>query len=193
MISDVNSIRKSFRHIPQLETDRLILRKILVSDARDMYEYSKNPETSRYLLWDPHPSLFYTRFFIRHLQRKYAKGQFFDWALIEKQSKKMIGTCGFTEIYEDSLSCEVGYVLSPRFHRRGLAPEALRCVLQYGFETLGLKKASGRIMADNAASRKVLLRFGFWEDATRDEEILKNGKMQKIQTYSLLREEFSGR
>ena len=61
-----------------------------------------------------------------------------------KETGKMIGTCGFTEIYEKRLAAEVGYVLSPSFHRMGLAPEALERVMEYGFMTLGLKKLSGR-------------------------------------------------
>ncbi len=182
-------IRRSFCTIPTLETERLILRKILPKDEEDMYEYSADPETSKYLLWEPHSSKNYTKAHIRYLQNQYQKAAFYDWALVEKISGKMIGTCGFTEIYEKEKRAEVGYVIAPKFHRNGFAPEALKKVLEYGFYTLGLEKVSARFMADNSASEKVLLRFGFSDDTKRKETIYKRGKKQLIYTYSLSRED----
>ena len=46
---------KYFRKIPELICDRLILRKIKLSDAEDMYEYSSDVTLTEYLLWSPHP------------------------------------------------------------------------------------------------------------------------------------------
>jgi ribosomal-protein-alanine N-acetyltransferase len=168
-----------------LETDRLTMRKILPRDEEDMYEYAKDPETSRYLLWEPHRCREFTRSHIRYLQEQYRKAAFFDWALIDKKSGKMIGTCGFTEIYEREKRAEVGYVLSPAFHRQGLIPEALEKMMAYGFETLGLLRLEGRFMEDNEASKKVLLRAGFSDATTKNETIFKRGKKQRILTYAL--------
>ena len=183
-------IRRSFRTIPTLETERLILRKILPCDENDMYEYSRDPETSKYLLWEPHASRSYTRAHIRYLQDAYNRASFFDWALIEKESGKMIGTCGFTEIYEREKRAEIGYVIAPAFHRRGFAPEALKKVMEYGFLTLGLTKLSGRFMEDNEASRTILERFGFQNDTVRNESIFKRGKKERIFTYSLTKDQY---
>ena len=183
-------IRRSFRNIPRLETERLILRRILPEDEDDMYEYSSDKQTSKYLLWEPHTSRGFTRAHIRYLQKSYQQACFFDWALIEKESGKMIGTCGFTEIYEKKKCAEVGYVISPAYHRKGFAPEALTRVMEYGFLTLGLEKLSGRFMEDNLASRKVLQRLGFTDDTTKKESIVKRGKKQRILTYSLTKDEY---
>ncbi len=186
----LNPIRRSFRNIPTLETRRLTLRKILPQDEDDMYEYSRDPETSKYLLWEPHTSREFTRAHVRYLQNAYKNATFFDWGLIEKESGKMIGTCGFTEIYEREKRAEIGYVIAPKFHRQGFAPEALLCVIEYGFLTLGLNKLSGRFMEDNEASRKILERFGFTNDTTKKESIIKRGKKQRILTYSLTKQEY---
>ncbi len=183
-------IKKVFCNIPTLETDRLILRKILPRDLDDMYEYSRDPETSKYLLWEPHSSKSFTVAHIRYLQAQYQKAAFFDWAVIEKESGKMIGTCGFTEIYEKELRAEIGYVLSPLFHKKGFGSEAVRKVLHYGFFTLGLEKVSARFMGDNLASKKLLEGFGFFDDTKGKETIYKRGKKQIIYTYSLLKNDF---
>ncbi len=183
-------IRRSFRAIPTLETPRLILRKILPDDVSDMYEYARDPATSRFLLWEPHSSRTFTEAHIRYLQKQYRDAAFFDWALIDKESGKMIGTCGFTEIYEKKRLAEVGYVLSPAFHRRGLAPEALKKVMEYGFEQLGLQTLSGRFMEENLPSQKVLSRLGFRENTTKSESFYKRGKKQRILTYTITKEEY---
>ncbi len=183
-------IRKSFRAIPSLETQRLVMRKILPQDSADMYQYARDPETSKYLLWEPHRSEAFTRAHIAYLQKLYQAARFFDWALIDKESGKMIGTCGFTEIYEKQKKAEVGYVLSPAFHRRGLAPEALSTVMEYGFCTLGLETLCGRLMEDNIASQKVLSRLGFTLSETETEYFYKRGKKQRILTYSLAKHDY---
>ena len=69
-------------------------------------------------------------------------------------------------------------------------PEALARVIEYGFVTLGLEKLSGRFMEDNTASRKILERFGFTDDTTKNESTMKRGKKQKIFTYSLTKEAY---
>lgn len=183
-------IRKSFRSIPTLETPRMILRKILPSDEGDMFEYSRDPDTSQYLLWEPHSSREFTKAHIRFLQEEYRRAAFFDWALVLKENGKMIGTCGFTEIYEREKRAEIGYVLSPRYHRLGLAPEAVRQVMQYGFETLGLLRLEARFMEDNKASEKVLIRLGFQDDTKKKEILTKRGKKQRIITYALTANEY---
>ncbi len=183
-------IRKSFRNIPILETPRLILRKILPEDEKDMFEYSRDPETSLFLLWEPHRTIEYTRAHIRYLQKLYREARFFDWAIVEKESKKMIGTCGFTEIYENELRAEVGYVISPKYHRKGFAPEALAKIMEYGFHTLGLSSLSGRFMEENSASQKVLKRMGFSDDSHENEFFKKRGKNQRILTYTISKEAY---
>ena len=86
MTQDMLSI---FTKIPTLETQRLLLRKILISDYQDMYDYSSRPETSRYLLWSPHVSPRYTRKYISYLQGQYRDENFYDFALIEKDNGKV--------------------------------------------------------------------------------------------------------
>ena len=46
-----------FSDMPRIVTDRLILRQMKVRDARDMFEYASNPDTTRYLTWKAHPSV----------------------------------------------------------------------------------------------------------------------------------------
>ena len=123
------TVYKIFGRIPTIETERLILRKMKPSDSRDMYEYSRLPEVTRYLLWEPHTNPSQTLDYLEYLQTRYRVGDFYDWAVVEKSRGKMIGTCGFTSLDFSNNAAEVGYVLNPAFWGKGLAPEALMRVM----------------------------------------------------------------
>jgi len=153
-------IYKTFKRIPSIETDRLILRKLKVSDFEDMYEYSKSDEVTKYLLWRSHPDEQYTRDYLKYIQSRYRAGDFFDWALEHKETGKMIGTCGFAKLDYDNNSAEIGYVINPAFWHKGYASEAVKKVIDFGFHTLNLHRIEARYIVGNEFSRKVMEKCG---------------------------------
>ena len=78
-------IYRLFSHIPTLETDRLILRGMRVSDAADMYEYARRPSVTEYLTWEPHASVEQTREYLVYVGQRYRTGDFYDWSVICKE------------------------------------------------------------------------------------------------------------
>ena len=169
-----------FTRIPTLETNRLTMRKILPSDCADMYNYSCLPETSRYLLWSPHANPRYTKKYLSFIQSAYRNETFYDFALVDKASGKMIGTCGFVRFDTANDSAEVGYVFNPSYRDQGYATEALCAVLDFGFSKLGLHRIEARFMKDNLASRRVMEKCGmYFEGICRDMLIIK-GKYEDI-------------
>ncbi len=154
------TIVKKLKKMPTLETDRLVLRKLKVSDYLDMYEYSCLDEVTRYLLWRSHPDSRYTKDYLAYIQSQYRAGEFFDWALVEKSSGKMIGTCGFAKLDTENNSAEVGYVINPYFWRQGFATEALKKVIEFGFFELNLHRIEARYIVGNEVSRRVMEKCG---------------------------------
>ena len=145
-------LRYRFKHIPKLETDRLILRPMSASDYEDMYDYAKSSELTRFLLWSPHPSSDYTKKYLKFVEKRYRAGDFYDWAIEEKESGRMIGSCGFTSIDIEHRKGEIGYVINPEFQRRGYAVEAANAILEFGFYDLDLNRIECRIMKENFCS-----------------------------------------
>lgn len=179
-----------FKDPPTLKTPRLILRKLSKGDADDMYEYASDPAVSRYLLWDAHPSRRYTAKYLAYLQGRYRAGEFYDWALVDRQSGRMIGTCGFTAFDFQNNSAEVGYVLNRTFWHCGIAAEALKEVLHFAFNVLGLNRVEAKYMLGNDDSRRVMERCGMtFEGVTRDALFVK-GRYVSVGICSLLRREF---
>ncbi len=179
-----------FTKPPTLTTERLTLRKLLVSDYKDMFEYSCRPETSRYLLWTPHESSKFTKRYLAYLQGQYRDEAFYDFALEHKESGKMIGTCGFTCFDIENNCAEMGYVLHPDFWHQGLAPEALRCLMAFGFTELRLHRMVAKIMDENDASKRVAQKCGFRHEATHKDAMLIKGEYRTISEYAILAREY---
>ena len=186
----LNFLTRLFSKIPTLETDRLILRELRRSDFRDMYEYSADPMTSKFLLWDVHKSQEYTKEFIEYVISKYKSGDYNDWALVYKFNNKMIGTCGFTKIDEENNVAEIGYVLNPEYWNLGLATEAARAVIEFAFDVMKMHRVEAKFMYGNDASLAVMKKLGMKLEGYHRDMLLVKGKYRTIGYAAILRSEY---
>ena len=184
------SIRTVFMNMPTLRTKRLTLRKMMPSDTEDMFDYASRSEVTTFLLWSPHPDRSYTRQYLRYIKKRYASGEFFDWAVVENESGRMIGTCGFTRFDPSNNSAEIGYVLNPDFHGRGYGTEAAGRVLEYGFEELSLHRIEARFMKGNEASLHVMEKLGMTFEGYRRDGIFVKEKYRTIGVCAILEDEW---
>ena len=188
-----DEICRIFRDPPTLLTPRLLLRKMLKQDSGDMYAYASLPEVSEYLLWQPHESEAYTRRYLSYLQSRYRAGDFHDWAVTWRADGTMIGTCGFTRFDIGANCAEIGYVLNPRFWGMGIAPEAARAVLRFGFTELRLHRIEAHYMLGNDRSRRVMEKLGMTFEGIARDSIFVRGKYVSVGICSILEEEWRQR
>ena len=173
-----------------LETDRLLIRKIKPSDSGAMYEYACKSETTKYLLWEPHPYYSYTVELTRFLQKEYSEGRFFDLAIIHKEAKKMIGTVGFTTYDAKNLCAEVGYVISPDFWGKGIAVEALSVLLNFAFCELEVNRVEAKYIAENIPSLRVMQKCGMSFEGIQRKKLFIKGQFRDIGICSILKNEY---
>lgn len=186
----VEQIHSIFTHMPTLESERLVMRKISPQDAMDMYEYASDASLTKYLLWDPHPSLTYTTDYLDYLQERYAIGDFYDWALILKENGKMIGTCGFTNFDLPNNCAEIGYVINPAYRGLAYAPEAAARVVEFGFTVLNLSRISAICMKENDASLRVMQKIGMSFEGTLRSAIYVKGKHRDVSVCAITQSDF---
>lgn len=180
-----------FRNIPVLETERLVLRKMQKTDADDMYDYARRAETTEYLMWNPHPNRKFSYQYLVYLNQRYKQGEFYDWALEYRDSGKMIGTCGFTRFDQSNSAAEVGYVINPDYRGRGLATEALRRVIRFGFDYLELHRIEAKYMDGNDASRRVMEKCGMVFEGMRRESLYVKDRFVSVGVCAILRPEYN--
>jgi len=179
---------KLFSKIPELRTERLILRRIRPSDTDDIFAYSRDPEVSKYLLWSPHPDKAYTKSYFSIVDKKYKSSEFYDWGI--EYCGRMIGTCGFTcfDIYNNK--GEVGFVLNREFWGAGIATEALERIIEFGFRELRLHRLEARVMVGNSASRAVLEKCGFMKEGVLREAVFAHGEYKDVMVLGLTEREY---
>lgn len=69
---------------PNLETERLLLRKFSLEDAKDMYEYASDSEVAKYVMWNPHQTINGSLGFIQFTLDRYEKDEAEDWGIVLK-------------------------------------------------------------------------------------------------------------
>lgn len=180
------SVYKIFSEMPTFTTEHLRLRPMHVTDAQDMFDYARRQSVTSFLLWEPHPNLSYTRDYLRYIESRYALGDFYDWAIIDLESERMIGTCGFAKINTDHDSAEIGYVLNPDFWGRGYAVEAAERVIEFGFSALGLHRIEARFMKGNERSLRVMEKLGMTFEGYHVDELFVKGRYRTVGVCSII-------
>ena len=193
MVMKKNELQKIFSKLPELSASRLVLRRMSREDATDMYEYARLPSVTEYLMWYPHSGIDHTRRYLSMIEREYRLGVFYDWAVVLRETGKMIGTCGFTTIDSQNSCGEVGYVLNPAFWGQGYAPEAVHAVMTFGFGTLSLHRIEAKYIIGNNRSRRVMEKCGMTFEGVRRSSMLIKGEYRDIGVCSILSSEFFAR
>lgn len=147
---------RSLPKIKTLESDRLILRKITLGDAQELFDYAKNPDITKYVFWDAHKTIKESKEFIQQTLKEYKKYNRLMWAVELKEQKGIIGTCGFMLYYPTSKTLEVGYAFNPKFGHHGYAREALNTIIDYSFTNMDIVRIEGICVVENLASAKVM-------------------------------------
>ena len=181
---------RPFEDLPELETERLLLRKMRLDDARAMFAYASDPEVTRYVLFETHRSIEDSEAFLRLAVEGYERGDFGGWGVVLKDSGAFVGTCGVDYGYApEHARAELGYVLSREHWGKGLIPEAVRAVIRFGFGRMELNRIQARCMAENTASARVMEKAGMtYEGTLREHELIK-GAYRDMKFYSILRRE----
>ena len=160
-------------YIPELETERLVLRKLSAGDAEglrgwlgldEVYTYWGRPASRAekepdLLFVDPRP----------HVRRKPSHD--FTWGIELKSTHKVVGILEIFNVENDRLG-KVGYRVSPELWNSGICTEALKRVVAFIFSETGMDRLEATVDVRNTGSNRVLEKCGF-----RLEGTIRHGKM----------------
>ena len=144
-----------------LETKRLILRLWREDDAKDLYEYAKDPEIGPPAGWPPHTSVENSLAIIKTVLSAPE-----TYAVCRKEDGKAIGSIGLkmgdsTDMTEREDECELGYWIGKPYWGQGLIPEASQVLLRRAFLELGMRAVWCGYYDGNVKSRRVQEKLGF--------------------------------
>lgn len=176
----------NFSPFPVLTTDRLVLRKTIMTDAEQVYFLRSEPELQTYIDRDPATSLDEAYAFIQLITDNLDNNVGVSWAMTLKGEDKMIGSVAIWRIDKENYRAEIGYVLHPAYQGKGLMHEAMKAVIDYGFRDMKLHSLEANINPGNMSSQRVLERAGFVREAYFRENYFYNGRFIDSAIYSLL-------
>ena len=150
----------------KIETHRLILRPFTMEDAEDMFaNWASDPEVTRFLTWPAHRDISVTRMVLNSWISRYGDGGYFNWAIELKETGHVIGNISVVKLNEATEAADMGYCMSRALWGRGIMPEALRGVMDYLFDTVGLNRIAACHAVDNPKSGRVMAKAGMKQEA----------------------------
>jgi ribosomal-protein-alanine N-acetyltransferase len=159
---------------PTLETDRLLLRQLAATDARDAFLFLSDEENIRY--YDPAPmtQLEQAGMSIERHRRRFAQQEALRWGITLKGENRVIGNGGYAWDAENHLAV-LSYILAKPYWDQGIMTEALTAMIQFGFDHIGLHRLEAQVASPNLASARLLEKLGFQEEGRlRDRQYVNN-------------------
>lgn len=142
------------------ETEKLRIRKLLLTDLKPFFKLESNPEVLQYATGDI-KTIVACEIELKDLMNRYdkPKNDFWIYAIERKVDKKFIGTVA---LVKDNVDDEIGYRFIQEYWGKGYATEICKGLISY-CRFVGMKKIVGYVVDENIASAKILKRFNFTE------------------------------
>jgi RimJ/RimL family protein N-acetyltransferase len=153
--------------IPELETDRLVLRGLQPGDLDAYAAMYADPDVMRYLEdGRPLDRAAAWRSMALHLGHRSLRG-YGQWAVLRRQTGELVGRAGLWQP-DGWPGLEVGWLLGRSHWGHGYATEAGRVAIEYAFDHLGAEHVISVIRPENGASIRVAERLGETYERTID-------------------------
>jgi ribosomal-protein-alanine N-acetyltransferase len=179
-----------FTNFRELESDRLLLRRITVQDSKDLFEIYSNKEV---MLYFDDRNAFEDMEEAEQMAKGFADGidnrTEIRWGIVLKETGKLIGTCGFHAISDYDKRIEVGYDLNRVYWGKKIMKDALSLIISFAFEVSDVNRIEAFVEPPNIASRMLLERLGFVLEGTLRKHEMCRGRLIDIQILSLLRDD----
>ncbi|MGE3268108.1 MAG: GNAT family N-acetyltransferase [Chloroflexota bacterium] len=178
---------------PILTTVRLTLRELDAADAGDLLRFRGDPEVQRFNT-RPMSDISEALALIDTLRKWYIAQRAIHWGITltaQADEHRVIGLCSLHGLNRQHRRAAIGYDLAREHWGQGIAFEAVRAVVAFGFEHLRLNRIEAVTVEDNYRSVDLLERLQFTREGVRREHSLEDdGRFHGSAIYGLLRREY---
>ncbi len=173
-----------------LDTPRLTLRAVQLSDLPELLEINRDTEVNQFLPYAAWTSMEDAYGWFQRTQQRTVDGDLVYRVLVDKQSSRVLGGCLL--MYYDSASsrAELGYLQGRFSWGQGFMREAASAIVEDGFSRMGLRRIEAQINPLNTASCRVVEGLGFQREGVLRERWVNKGVPSDCAFYGLLREDW---
>lgn len=146
---------------PVLETERLTLRPLRITDDAAILSLRSNKVVLQYVEMKPYQDLERAQKFIKAVNKDIELGEAYFWGVTVKEIDYVVGTFCIWNFEENLEKAEIGYELHPDYHHKGIMREAMAEVMHFikMHRTLLIVDAITHI--NNEPSKRILDDFAF--------------------------------
>lgn len=172
----------------RIETERLVLRRFTLDDAEAMYHnWASDPEVTRFLMWPTHSSVEVTKGVLTDWVASYGKEDKYEWCIAKKENDEPIGSIGVVKTNEKVKCMEIGYCISRDYWHQGITSEAMKAVMEYLLEEVGVERIESRHDPKNPHSGAVMRKCGLLYEGTRVRADWNNSGICDIAMYGYVK------
>lgn len=176
----------NFTPFPNLTTERLNLRPVYAADAKQLLLLRSDKTVMQYLDRPPLKKEAEALELVERILKDLANNDGITWAIAFKEDPALIGTIGFWRMDKGNHRAEIGYMLLPGYHSKGLMQEAMAATIKYGFDEARFHSIEANVNPANTASINILERNQFVREAYYRENYYYDGRFLDSAIYSLL-------
>lgn len=180
-------LQKIFSDLPQLETERTVLRKVKREDEYELYAICSDEDTARFTTWEKHLTIDDTRRFIAFMKESYAKGWPAPWGIEDKQTGTFLGTCGFINWNARHSRGELASALSKKHWGKGYMTEVVKKIIQFCYSETDLVRVEAHCLSENVGSATVLKKSGLSFEGILRKYYYANGEHRDLKVFSIVR------
>ncbi|AVK85176.1 N-acetyltransferase [Lysinibacillus sp. B2A1] len=184
------NIEFEFKDFPKFETERLILRKGIIDDCKDIFALYSNEKVVKYLPLKLFDSVEDAIDEINWYEKIFKEQIGLRWVIEEAKTKKVIGTCGYLNYEKEHNRIEIGYDLNPEYWGKGIMKEALSNIIHFAFTSMGINKIEAKIEPENTSSIRVLEKLNFSQEGVLRQHEFEKGKYVDLVIFSILKSEY---
>jgi [ribosomal protein S5]-alanine N-acetyltransferase len=175
-----------FSPFPVLITERLILRQFALRDVPEILRLRSSAKVAKYLLRPDLHNEEETIAYINKMNGFIERNESIIWGITRKEEDKVMGSICLWNFKSADFHGEVGYEMHEDYWGKGIMSEAMKVVVQYGFNTMKMHTIQALIAPENAGSINVVTKAGFVKEAHFKENIFHNGEFKDTAIYTLL-------
>ncbi len=172
-----------------LETERLLLRPIVLDDVNEVLAIYSDDEAGKYNCWSSIEGQKAGLLKIMGFIDAFEASSRIRWGLIDKTTNKLIGDCAYVVFDYRCDRAEIGFNLVRSEWNKGYMSEALKAMLTWGF-SMNINRIEALVSLENLPCRALLKKLKFTEEAVLRKIGKKNGKYMDMLLISLLKDEF---
>jgi len=179
-----------FNVFPEINTERLKLRKIKQEDTESIYKLLSNPEVIKYDTFEIFTSLKQAKEVVEWFKDEYKQKNAIFWGIRLKNEGEIIGFCK-SQIEIPKVRASFGYSLRRDYWNRGIMTEAVGSIVDFTFNTIDVHRIETTVAIENYASLRVLEKLGFVKEGILRQRSCFRGSYQDMVMLSLLKTEHS--